>query len=95
MAYSENPSRVMVFPDNNSGNGNVPAWILPFMGGNFGNNGGLFGGNNGRGGGQGSYNMPRMRGGIMGGYTDVPPHMRGYVVRPEDEDWMYNERYNW
>lgn len=48
----------------------------------------------GRGGGQGSYNMPRMRGGI-GGYTDVPPHMRGYVVRPEDEDWMYNERYNW
>lgn len=51
MAYSENPSRVMVFPDGNSGNGNVPAWILPFMGGNFGNNGGLFGGNNGWGGG--------------------------------------------
>ena len=48
----------------------------------------------GRGGGQGSYNMPRMRGGI-GGYVEVPPHMRGYVVRPEDEDWMYNERYNW
>lgn len=47
MAYSENPSRVMVFPDGNSGNGNVPAWVLPFMGGNFGNNGGLFGGNNG------------------------------------------------
>lgn len=94
MAYSENPSRVMVFPDGNSGNGNVPAWVLPFMGGNFGNNGGLFGGNNGWGGGQGSYNMPRMRGGI-GGYTEVPPHMRGYVVRPEDEDWMYNERYNW
>ena len=40
----------MVFPDNN-GNGNVPAWVLPFMGGNFGNNGGLFGGNNGWGGG--------------------------------------------
>ena len=37
---------------------------------------------------------PRMRGGI-GGYVEVPPHMRGYVVRPEDEDWMYNERYNW
>ena len=51
MAYSENPSRVMVFPDGNSGNGNVPAWVLPFMGGNFGNNGGLFGGNNGWGGG--------------------------------------------
>lgn len=48
----------------------------------------------GRGGGQGSYNMSRMRGGI-GGYAEVPPHMRGYVVRPEDEDWMYNERYNW
>lgn len=50
MAYSENPSRVMVFPDGNSGNGNVPAWILPFMSGGFGNNG-LFGGNNGWGGG--------------------------------------------
>ena len=49
----------------------------------------------GRGGGMGSYNMPpRMRGG-MGSYTDVPPHMRGYVVRPEEEDWTYNERYNW
>lgn len=47
-----------------------------------------------RGGGQGSFNMPRMRG-SMAGYPDVPPHMRGYVVRPEDEDWMYNERYNW
>lgn len=98
MAYSENPSRVMVFPDGNSGNGNVPAWVLPFMGGNFGNNGGLFRRSprmrGGRGGGQGSYNMPRMRGGI-GGYAEVPPHMRGYVVRPEDEDWMYNERYNW
>ncbi len=47
MAYSENPSRVMVFPDSGSGNsaGNVPAWILPFMGGGFGNNNGLFGGN--------------------------------------------------
>jgi hypothetical protein len=53
MAYSENPSRVMVFPDSGSGNaaGNVPAWILPFMGGGFGNNNGLFGGNNGWGGG--------------------------------------------
>lgn len=40
-----------MFPDGNSGNGNVPAWVLPFMGGNFGNNGGLFGGNNGWGGG--------------------------------------------
>ena len=49
---------------------------------------------NGRGG-QGSYTMPRMRGG-MGSYTDVPPHMRGgYIVRPEEDDWMYNERYNW
>lgn len=46
-----NPSRVMVFPDGgNANNGNVPAWILPFMGGNW-NNGGLFGGNNGFGGG--------------------------------------------
>lgn len=44
-------------------------------------------------GGQGSYSMPRMRNG--GGYPDVPPHLRGYVVRPEEEDWMYNERYNW
>ena len=51
MAYTDNPSRVMVFPDGGSGNaGNVPAWILPFMGGGFGNNG-LFGGNNGWGGG--------------------------------------------
>ena len=50
MAYSENPSRVMVFPDSN-GNGNVPAWVLPFMNGGYGNNnGGLFG-NNGWGGG--------------------------------------------
>lgn len=37
---------------------------------------------------------PQMRGG-QGGFMDVPPHMRGYVVRPEDEDWAYNERYNW
>lgn len=53
MAYSDNPSRVMVFPDSGSGNaaGNVPAWILPFMGGGFGNNNGLFGNNNGWGGG--------------------------------------------
>lgn len=51
MAYSENPSRVMVFPDGgNSGNGNVPAWVLPFMNGGYGNSGGLFG-NNGWGGG--------------------------------------------
>lgn len=48
----------------------------------------------GRGGGQGSYTIPRMRGSQMS-YPEVPPHMRGYVVRPEDEDWMYNERYNW
>lgn len=41
-------SRVMYFPDGNS-NGNVPAWVLPFMNNN-GNNG-LFGGNNGWGGG--------------------------------------------
>jgi len=44
-----------------------------------------------RGGGQGSYGMPRMR----GGYSNVPPHLRGYIVRPEDEDWAFNERYNW
>lgn len=50
----------------------------------------------GRGGGQGSFGMyPQMRGG-QAGYTDVPPHMRGgYIVRPEEDDWMYNERYNW
>lgn len=42
---------------------------------------------------RGSYNMPRMRRG-QGDHADIPPHMRGYVVRPEDEDWMY-ERYNW
>lgn len=54
MAYSsDGPSRVMVFPDGNSGNagGNVPAWVLPFMGGGFGNNNGLFGNGNGWGGG--------------------------------------------
>ncbi len=48
----------------------------------------------GRAGGQGSYNMPNMRN-YMDGYTDIPPHMRGYIVRPEDEDFMYNGRYNW
>ena len=44
MAYSDNPSRVMVFPDSGSGNaaGNVPAWVLPFMGGGFGNGGAGF-----------------------------------------------------
>ena len=32
----------------------------------------------------------------MRGYTEVPPHMRGgYIVRPEEDDWSYNERYNW
>jgi hypothetical protein len=41
-----------------------------------------------------SANYPRMRGGQRS-FTDIPPHMRGYVVRPEDEDWAYNERYNW
>ena len=35
---------------------------------------------------------PRMRGGSGYGYE---PHMRGYLVRPEDEDPMYNERYAW
>ena len=47
-------------------------------------------------GGQGSYTMPRMRG-SMAGYNVPAPHFRGYVVRPEDEDWAYNsnERYNW
>lgn len=40
--------RVMYFPDGNN-NGNVPAWVLPFMNNN--GNGGLFGGNNGWGGG--------------------------------------------
>lgn len=42
----------------------------------------------GRGGGQG--NIQR------GGYPDMYPHMRGgYIVRPEEDDWSYNERYNW
>lgn len=44
MAYDG--AKVMYFPDG-GGNGNVPAWVLPFMN----NNGGLFGGNNGWGGG--------------------------------------------
>lgn len=45
----------------------------------------------GRGGGQGSYAYPHMR-----SYAEVPPHMRGgYIVRPEEDDWSYNERYNW
>lgn len=38
---------------------------------------------------------PRMRGGSMNMDGGYPPRMRGYVVRPEDEDLMYNERYNW
>lgn len=37
---------------------------------------------------------PSMRGSQISS-RDVPPHMRGYIVRPEDEDWAYNERYNW
>ena len=32
--------------------------------------------------GGGSYNMPRMRRG-------------GYIVRPEEDDYAFNERYNW
>ncbi len=45
--------------------------------------------------GRGSYTMSPNRRGGQGGFMEVPPHMRGYVVRPEDEDWGYNERYNW
>ena len=45
---------------------------------------------------RGSYAMyPHMRGGYNN-FTDMPPHMRGgYVVRPEEDDWAYSERYNW
>ena len=39
---------------------------------------------------------PHMRGGRVSSKNRMtPPHLRGYVVRPEEEDWSYNERYNW
>lgn len=49
----------------------------------------------GRGGSQSYAMYPHMRGGSSR-LTDVPPHMRGgYMVSPEEEEWVANERYNW